>query len=484
MTKQHFHSPDSGHSNSSAGTYDLAIIGGGASGILLLLHTLKQAQGPFSVVLFNHGYPLAKGVAYSTEDAAHLLNVRAGRMSAYADHPEHFVEWVRLQPEYPAVLGPDTDNDAFIPRYLYGRYLKETFDHTMKNLPTGFQVKIEKVTVTDILKSTNYHLTSSTGIRYSATNVALCTGIEAPSGLPGIKNLPTDERIHINPWMPQLPVIDPEKDILLIGTGLTMVDHVLSLLNSGFKGRIIALSRHGQLPMAHPEQKQSFKKDHQFIPPHDLLSLFSIIRKRIKEHSDPQGWEEPVLEDIRPYTQQLWYRYSAEEKAQFLRHLQHLWSKLRHRIPYPVFLQLDKAVKEQRLLLLGGKLEEVSPKPHGIDISIQKRKAAESVTYSVQRIFNCIGPVLDVAQSTNPLIRSLAQQGYIRNSAARLGPDATPEGKLIDHQGEISEGLFVLGPPMRGVVWEAVAVPEIRVGAKQIATDVLEKTTALLKKTG
>lgn len=483
MTKQHFHSQANGHSNGNT-TYDLAIIGGGASGILLLLHTLHQTKGTFSVILFNNGYPLAKGVAYSTKDAAHLLNVRAGRMSAYADHPEHFVEWVRLQPEYPSVLGPDTDNDAFIPRYLYGRYLKETFDKALENLPKGFHLKIEQVTVTDILKSENYILTSSEGTRYTAANVALCTGIEAPSGLPGIKDLPTDERIHINPWMPQLPAIDRQKDVLLIGTGLTMVDHVLSLLNSGFTGRIIALSRHGQLPMAHPEHKQSFKKDHQFSPPDDLLTLFSIIRQRIKEHPDPQGWEEPVLEDIRPYTQQLWYRYSAEEKAQFLRHLQHLWSKLRHRIPYPVFLQLDKAVKEKRLLLIGGKLEQVIPHETGIDIRVQKRKSGEKTIYTVQRIFNCIGPVLDVEQSTNPLIRSLASKGYIRNSASKLGPDATPEGKLINQQGEVNEQLFLLGPPMRGVIWEAVAVPEIRIGAKQIAAFVHERINAPLKKTG
>jgi len=39
--------------------------------------------------------------------------------------------------------------------------------------------------------------------------------------------------------------------VLILGTGLTMVDYVLSLLLEGHKGPIIAISRRGLLPQAH-----------------------------------------------------------------------------------------------------------------------------------------------------------------------------------------------------------------------------------------
>ena len=110
-------------STKNSSVYDLAIIGGGASGTILLLHLLEQIKYPFSVAILQKGHAAAKGVAYSTTDPNHLLNVRAGRMSAYADQPDHFVEWLRTQQEYPEALGPDKEKEAFVPRYLYGRYL-------------------------------------------------------------------------------------------------------------------------------------------------------------------------------------------------------------------------------------------------------------------------------------------------------------------------------------------------------------------------
>lgn len=466
--------------------FDIGIIGGGASGIILLLHLIKQATGSLSLLLFNSGYPLSKGVAYSTTDQDHLLNVRAGRMSLYADEPLHFVEWLKKQQEYPAALGQDNDQDAFVPRYLYGRYLSETFQNVLDRLPDHIQVHIAEVKVIEISKNEIFTIKTETGELFHVHHAALCTGIESPVQLPGIKELPADERIHINPWINKNLSVKSEEHVLLIGTGLTMVDHVLSLINSDFKGSITALSKHGQLHLAHPEHKQSLKSDIPFIPPADLKGLFSLIKKRIKEHPDPQGWEEPVLEDIRPYTQQLWFNYSTEEKQQFLRHLQHLWSKLRHRIPYNIYLQLKSAIDHHQLKLAGGFLTGIEIQPQQLLVTFKNRKKNSNETIVVNRIINCTGPVLDVDRSTNPLIRSLSQQGLIRNSASKLGPDAMPDGRLIDKAGKTHEDFFTLGPPLRGVIWEAVAVPEIRVGSKEIARIIISRISSkdLLQRTG
>src|ERR1700733_3364046 len=81
----------------------VVVIGGGFSGTLAAIQLSKMAQGAVHISLVNTKYPVAKGVAYSTALDVHLLNVRAGRMSAFPDEPDHFVDWLHKQSEFSAV---------------------------------------------------------------------------------------------------------------------------------------------------------------------------------------------------------------------------------------------------------------------------------------------------------------------------------------------------------------------------------------------
>ena len=63
----------------------------------------------------------------------------------------------------------------------------------------------------------------------------------------------------------------------------------------------------------------------------------------------------------------------------------------------------------------------------------------------------------------------LAKQGLVRHDALGLGLDADRSGRLIGGAGEITPGLFGIGPSIRGVLWEIIAVPDIRNQAPQVA---------------
>src|SRR5262245_2605168 len=97
------------------------IIGGGASGVLLAAHLLRTPQTPLIVTLIEQRAELGAGVAYSTNDKDHLLNVRAANMSAYPDDEEHFVRWLR--DKVPAVAHHLPSPFYFAPRHLYRDYL-------------------------------------------------------------------------------------------------------------------------------------------------------------------------------------------------------------------------------------------------------------------------------------------------------------------------------------------------------------------------
>ena len=101
----------------------VAIIGGGFSGSLTAVNLARlSAAGPLKITIINHGSPLGRGVAYSTRNSNHLLNVAARNMSALADQPSHFVEWLRTRSEfYEEPL--DRLRERFVPRRIYGDYL-------------------------------------------------------------------------------------------------------------------------------------------------------------------------------------------------------------------------------------------------------------------------------------------------------------------------------------------------------------------------
>ena len=77
----------------------IAIIGGGFSGSFTAVQLIRQHRQPLRILLFNCRYPVARGIAYDTYSDEHLLNVKAGNMSAIDGEPDHFVNWFLQQAE-------------------------------------------------------------------------------------------------------------------------------------------------------------------------------------------------------------------------------------------------------------------------------------------------------------------------------------------------------------------------------------------------
>ena len=127
----------------------IAIIGGGFCGTALAVQLARQAQKPLTIVLFNHMYPLANGIAYSTDNMIHLLNVPAGRMSFLQDEPDHFVEWICSKDEH-KIFHTDDLPSQFMPRKIYGQYVIEIFQKAISGLKPFVQLNVINEEVTDI----------------------------------------------------------------------------------------------------------------------------------------------------------------------------------------------------------------------------------------------------------------------------------------------------------------------------------------------
>src|SRR5689334_25025588 len=97
----------------------VAIVGGGFSGTILAAQLARR--GIESILIEGSGRA-GKGVAYSTTEPAHLLNVRAEGMSALAGDPGHFARRFEAEGGEPR---------GFAQRRLFGRYLGELLDEAV-----------------------------------------------------------------------------------------------------------------------------------------------------------------------------------------------------------------------------------------------------------------------------------------------------------------------------------------------------------------
>ncbi|HEY1110894.1 MAG TPA: FAD/NAD(P)-binding protein, partial [Opitutaceae bacterium] len=122
----------------------IAIIGGGFSGTIAAVNLGRLSQSPLRVTLINRGYPAGRGIAYSTRRPEHLLNVVARNMSAFPDHPNHFVEWLRTRTDYMTIADGEL-RETFVPRRVYGDYLRATALPYLKPIDPSSRVLIEAI---------------------------------------------------------------------------------------------------------------------------------------------------------------------------------------------------------------------------------------------------------------------------------------------------------------------------------------------------
>jgi uncharacterized NAD(P)/FAD-binding protein YdhS len=458
---------------------DITIIGGGFCGVVTLMQLVRQADGPLSVTLVNKENPLARGIAFSSYNPRHLLNVAAGKMSAFPELPEHFTEWVLSKSEFSEYHLPSLP-ELFLPRIIYGAYLSSALDECLKQLPAHIQIEIKEDEAVDIDCTGGLPCVSlKNGSSFYTRKVILATGNFIPAN-PGIKNkgFYNDSKGYFsNPWTADaIRNASSCEDILIIGTGLTMVDNVLSIMESGFKGKITAVSTKGFFPLSHKKTAPYtaiLSELDAFAP---LVNQYHIFKRHIRKVLEEQVTGEVVVDAVRPLTQQIWLNLSLKEKKSFMHHLRHLWGVARHRLPAGIHDKMISFIRHGRLEIIPGRLYDMAQNDNGkISACITERRTGKKIELSVDRVINCTGPQMDIRKIENSLIRNLLARELICPDEMSLGMCAQPDGTILNSRNEPSSHLFTLGSNLKGILWESTAVPELRVQAKNIAKKLLNE---------
>jgi uncharacterized NAD(P)/FAD-binding protein YdhS/glyoxylase-like metal-dependent hydrolase (beta-lactamase superfamily II) len=448
----------------------IAIVGAGFSGSLVAAHLLKSANRPLLIKLIERHHDVGKGVAYSTSTASHLLNVSAGKMSAFPDDPGHLLRWLNYnRNELSAFLPNDLNASSFIPRQIYGLYIQSILEEA--EATASSQVKLEQI-IDEVVAVEPEGKGAIVALRsrrtFAADKIVLALG-NAP-------NQPLENVPHIrNAWsINALNDLEPDASVLLIGTGLTMVDMVVALRDRRHQGKIYAMSRRGLAPLPH----QSNKPYATFLTPATAPKTVRGLLRRIRDEvqvASAQGYNwRSVIDALRPITQQLWQQLSRSEQRRFLRHVAPFWDVHRHRIAPEIGEIIQAMLDSGQLTISAGRVQDYQAASHTIAVTVRPRHKNTKSGLQVSRIINCTGVQIDYRRSSDSLIANLRDQELLCPNHIGLGLETASNGAVLNAQGYPSNTFYTLGTPRKGHLWETIAVPELREQAQALAETILQ----------
>ncbi|GIE83268.1 hypothetical protein Aph02nite_92180 [Actinoplanes philippinensis] len=486
----------------------VAVIGGGCSGALTAAAIARNPA--WRTVLISPEDRPGRGVAYGAAEPWHLLNSRVGAMSADAGDPQHLLRWCRSR-------GLPADAATFLPRAWYGDYLSGHLASAAS--AAGSRLVHHKAKAVEVRpEQSGYTITDANGCHIHADQVILALGNPPPRPPAAVSEATLRSPAFVaDPWAPgaltralaaaraaapapgravalsgsaasalagSTPVVaapvvaapvvaapvasasvgagDDTAPILLLGTGLTAIDVVLTINEQARGVPMEALSRRGLLPRTHP-QRPAPAVDLALPESADLAPLLRRVRAAIAEGADGTA----VVEYVRHNADRLWNGLTPAAQERFLRHVQRYWEVHRHRMAPPVAARITRLRDQGTLRIRSGRLLSIDPDPHGgltvrIEGEAPRRYAA---------VISCTGPG-PLPSSAGPLLTGLLADGLVKTGPHGLGLDSDPDG-------QIRPGLWLIGPLRRGRSWEATAVPEIRTQVERLLAALPQPAPAL-----
>jgi len=371
-------------------------------------------------------------------------------MSAIAGEPDHFAR---------AFEREGGERRGFAQRRFFARYLGGILDEAVRS---GCAEIVEATAMRGIRNQDGWRVDFPDGSAIETNALVLAVGNQEPEPLSAFAGI--GGRFIRNPWgeAARAAVEDVARSgspALLIGTGLTMVDLVLSLDATGHQGKILALSRRGLIPRSHADFDPA-PVDQGDVPSGSVRRLWRWLRRRSAE----VGWRAAV-DSLRPHSHPLWQSLDEDQQRRFLRHARPWWDVHRHRIAPEVGATIARMVADGRLEIIAGRIATVDAVPEGLTVGFRRRGKQDLHAESFAYAFNCTGPLHSIARSNDPLLRSLLDGGEIR-------PDRLGIGIEVDGTCRAGEHLWAMGPLTKGRYWEIIAVPDIREQAAQVADDI------------
>jgi uncharacterized NAD(P)/FAD-binding protein YdhS len=461
----------------------IAIIGGGFSGISVAIHLLRQpTSAPLRIVIFEPRAELGAGVAYATRDYPYPLNVAAGQMSLDVSNPGDFLDFTRSQ-------GVAAAAGDYLPRQLYGEYLRARFGQARSVAPPHLHAQHYRARVLQLRRAADarWELWLDDGSAQRVDEVVLALGNAPPAPLAQLQPIAGSVYSVDDPWSLGSCAHENIGSVLLVGSGLTMIDAALRLAAIRPRVRNIhVLSRHGLLPEPQAAESRPAIKpalDPLLAPGQSVRQLSTSVRRLADTIAAAGGdWRE-LFTLLRARLPPLWQDLGERERARFLRHLRAYWDVHRHRVPAGPLAAVRALERLGVLEIHAGRLESLRPLDDTVEVQWRPRGTTRARAWLVDRVVNCTGPDSRVARIPDPLVQASLAAGWLRPDPFGLGIDVAPDARVIARDGTPVDSLHYLGPWLRARDWEATAVPELRIHAARLASRLAERAREIAAST-
>lgn len=460
----------------------IVIVGAGFTGCCLAVQMVRTATVPLAITLIEPNSHLGRGLAYSTVDPDHRLNAPAYVHSMLPDDAFHFTSWClnnQVLERDPEALW--SDGGLYFRRSDFGLYIEDTLKQHADWPPTGCTIThLQDKAVGLFNRDGRWRVTTGKGNDVAADRVFVATGNPVPR-LPATfdSELAAHPGVLENPLTnPRLNTIASQSRVLLVGSSLTALDVLATLLRQDHQGPIVVLSRHGlrpkpQAPIPEPLLKARTPEGIAALPGNILLGrilrpvpayflehgqaltlrgMVKALRAKTKEvQKEGANWY-AVFDDMRDALWQLWPQLSAQEKRRFLTKMRTWYDVHRFRtVP-----QSDQCVRsaEARGLIrfCVARLKSVSAvnADSHLDVVMREKGQGDDIRRPFDVVINCTGLDAVKGMQANPFLVAASDSGYIRRDACSLGFEVDAQCRAVNSEGVALHTLRVVGPPTVG----------------------------------
>ncbi len=415
----------------------------------------RRAQAVFGALLCKHDEAVVhwiagrsttgRGVAYATDDDHHLLNVRASGMGLYADQDEDFV---------PACFARSRERTRtdFFAAAPFRRLHRSSGSQAHK---LGGTKRAVALPCTRWKRCASIHRSTDNDIFSRRRNLSACrrrcAGSRCTIPRATLRTVSASAlasgAYELDPWNLSQRTRAPRR-LIVIGTGLTAVDTLLSASTRLPDAELVAVSRHGQLPFVHPVLPiQPFPAQASLNASLlDCDGAAPMLRKNRSALRDAPDidWRS-LIDGMRPINATLWQNLTHAKRRQFLHHARWIWEASRHRVAPRSAETIQQLRDEGRL---AGECRTRARRGWPGSARCYGSLALESgVDDASRQIWSCRPPdwIPRWLSPNNTLLSQLMDDGLVVADPLQLGLSACPDGRLLNARGDVQRGLYAIG---------------------------------------
>lgn len=466
------------------------IVGGGFSGATAAVQLVRRSPQPLAITVVEPRPRVGPGLAYSATDPDHRLNGPVLTHAIDPEQPGELLDWCQARGVFerdPAALA--AGGKPFVRRRDFGDYLAAAVQAHASYQGSHIEHR-QALAVAAGRQGDGVFVQLQDGSRLQAALLILATGNPRPRLRPPVDPaLAKDPRVWADPLDPGRPLqLRADARVLMLGSGLTALDLLATLLRQGHRGPIEVLSRRGLRPR--PQAPDPLLPPGTPAPrildlingelpawlreagPPTVRGWTRALRQRIRQgQARGETWH-AGFDELRNGVWRAWPLLPAAEQRRFLRQLRTWYDVHRFRTPPMTDARVQAAVAAGQVRYRAARVQRVAAGPDGRLLATwTDGNGAQQQAFDA--VLNCTG--LDAAAQVddNPLLASMREQGLLQVDAAGIGLAVDALGRALGRDGQADPRLRVIGPPTAGSFGDPLGAMFIAAQVHRLLPDLL-----------